>query len=377
MKANNGLLLLSLTLLGCDRDASDFLPQFRSKAPPVVEIGALAVIGADDWNSYTAANRPEWPASEGSSFDAEAAYSFCEERVGAGVEGVEGEAAGMDGLPRCYYGEVGTDDLGVEGGATFTFTGTGGPVCLIVDPETVFWSHDLGASDEVPGTPRPWYYPDYTSDDGDLDLYSGLSSYYNGSPGVEIGDFKGYYTDSLGRTIEIDYSQCLMFSSVSGLYGMHSGRGAPEYCTVDTALHEGSSYTVLLNTASTPYDDGDLSFGAMVVDGDCQDVMTTVNPATGEQNIIYTPLAECIVRGESMHNGELVECSDKMERAYCVEQMQQFCCANPEMCSEYPPDDACEFDFLTDEDDDTSLVRFGGENRDQFCELYPALCCDG
>ena len=374
MKANSGLILLSL-LLGCDRDASDFLPQFRSTAPPVVEIGELAVIGADDWNAYKGANVPEWPAEAGSSFDAEAAYSFCETVIDpvAGVEG--GEGTGGD--PRCYYGTVGTGELGVEGGATFTFKGTGGPVCVIVDPETVFWSNDLGVSEDPPGTVRPWYYPDYTSDDGDLDLFGGLSSYYNGSPGVEIGNFKGFYTDSLGRTLEIDYSQCNMFSSVFGIDGQHSGLGSPEYCTIDTALHEGASYTVLMQTFSTPYDDGDLSFGAMVVDGDCQDVMSTLNPSTGETNIVYSPLAECVVRGESQNDGELVECTDKLERAFCVEELQQFCCANPEMCGDYPPEDACAFDFLADPSDVESGVRYGAESREQFCGLYPALCCDG
>ena len=122
-----------------------------------------------------------------------------------------------NGNPYCYYGLLGQAPTGVKGGATFTFRGTGDRVCIVTDPETVFWNTAVASVN-----PDDKYsYADLEQDDGDIDLFAGLSSYYTGSPGVELGDFKGFYTDSLGNSVAIEYGECFQYGAQSGMNNAH------------------------------------------------------------------------------------------------------------------------------------------------------------
>jgi len=194
-----------------------------------------------------------------------------------------------DGLKaNTIYGEVGAPQTTGYGGVTFDFIGTGGDVCLWVDPELADWSQSVA--------PRPssgagkWAYPDNVFDDGDIDMFVGQSVYYTGSPGEEIGDFVVQYKDSLGNTVPISLANCPNAQSVWGV-SVSSGRGAPEYCTMPTDKDIG--YTVLLRTWSTPLDDDRMSFGVILANGECgnlQSLASDSNPAADE----------CVIQGESI-----------------------------------------------------------------------------
>ena len=131
-------------------------------------------------------------------------------------------------LQPCFFGELGQAPLGTIGGATYTFVAPEnaslGEVCLTVDPETVFWAESINPINRD----NEFGYPDHYDDDGDIDMFAGLSSYYNGSPGKELGDFTGYYTDSLGTTVEIEYGECFQTGFPSGMNTAHAGRGTTE-----------------------------------------------------------------------------------------------------------------------------------------------------
>lgn len=282
-------------LAGCDRNGRDLVQRPDEDFAPVIELGELAVISSD------------------------------EARIIANL-GCEAE----DGSRRCVYDQVGTPPAGTRGGATFTFKGTGGDVCVIVDPEAVFWNQSISPTEAN----EIYVYPDNTRDDGDLDLFGGLSSYYTGSPGIDLGDFKGFYTDSLGNTIEIEYSECVQVGRL-GQTDAHAGRGSPEYCEIDTEMRAGVDYTVVLQTFATPLDDGVLSFGAMVVDGGCGMGGISVN--------------ECTVPNEALdpETGEVRAGFEALEDAFCANTMLEFCCGNPDMCGSDPPEDVCD-DVLVD-----------------------------
>jgi hypothetical protein len=253
-----------------------------------------------------------------------------------------------DDLPY-YFGQLGRAPDLTQGGATFTFIGTGDDVCVIVDPETVFWNQSIAPSNRQ----DQFAYPDYFDDDGDLDLYGGMSSYYTGSPGVEIGDFKGFYTDSKGELIEIEYGECNQ-NGYNGVDGAHAGRGTTEFCTIDTDQQEGVEFTVVMETWSVPLNDGVLSFGVTVMNERCPRVDTS----------------ECFIRNESLNSdGSPVSCTDKLESAQCSAQLASFCCANPEMCGDenFVEDRLCQ-----------GLFDIEGEkvSRNAWCEANPALCCE-
>jgi hypothetical protein len=186
------------------------------------------------------------------------------------------------------YGELGPPDNSAEiAGATFTFQGTGGSVCVWVDPETVYWSQSVAVSN-----PQAHFsYPDNHADDGDIDLYAGLSVYYSGSPGVRMGDFEVRYQDELGNPIPVEFNLCTIISGQYPNGGAHSGRAAPEYCTLaNTQI--GTSYTVVLEMWSGPIDDNRLGYGLLVATGDCEDLRTEeLNPARSD---------ECMIVGESI-----------------------------------------------------------------------------
>ena len=330
-------------LVGCDRNAKDLVPQPSDKFPGIIEIGHLEVVDPDTLSALVGQEAGTLPyISPSLDADGEALYA---------------ELYPDDTLRPYYYGQLGQAETGEQGGATFTFTGTGGEVCLIVDPETVFWSRSIV---KPPNTEAKFAYPDFYNDDGDLDLFAGMSSYYTGSPGLEIGDFTGFYTDSKGEVIEIQYGECTQNgSSMSGITNAHAGRGTVEYCTIDTDQKEGIEYTVVLETFSVPLDDGVLSFGVSVVNERCARLDTS----------------ECFVRGESFNgNGKTRTCTDKLEAAQCEGVLGTFCCANPEMCGpeDNETDAFCEDAFEVPSEDGGDPVK---TDRDGWCEST-GLCCE-
>lgn len=302
----NRALLAGLLLAGCDRSGLDKVPQPNPDFPAVVEIGELDVMTKTQLETLRAqgAGSADWCAN--SSNEAREAV---------------GERTQEDGKPLCYYGQVGLAEVGEKGGATFSFRGTGGSVCLIVDPETVFWNQSVAED----GARFSYSYPDLEEDDGDIDLFAGLSAYYTGSPGVEIGDFKGVYTDSLGNQTLIEYGLCRQSGAQQGMNTAHAGRATVEFCSINTANYADVEYTVVLETFSVPLEDGVLSFAVTVVDGSCSNIN------------------ECTLYGESLDaNGQVQACSLNLELAYCdLENLPTFCCANPEMCGEDVDFDTC------------------------------------
>jgi hypothetical protein len=185
------------------------------------------------------------------------------------------------------YHVVGPPEAAVLGGASATFTGTGGSICLIVDPESVFWSESVAVQD-----PDPRYtWPDNFQDDGDVDLSAGLSAYYTGTPGLDIGDFNAVYEDDLGVEVEIEFNECTI-ADYYGSAGGNAGRSHVEYCTIDTSAHPGVEYTMVLQAYSLPLDDGLLSYGFAVVGTSCNDLAGR------------TSLNECTIPGEARIHAE-------------------------------------------------------------------------
>lgn len=296
------------SLIGCDRSGLDKVPQPNDTHPAVVEIGQLEVITLEQYNTL---------ASEGSG-----ASTWCNETSISEPRATVGDRTQEADLPLCYYGQVGLTEIGGDiGGATFTFEGTGGDVCLVVDPEVVYWNQSVA----VDGARDNYSYPDLEEDDGDIDMFAGLSAYYTGSPGVEIGDFTGFYTDSLGNQIEIEYGLCTQVGA-QGQDDSHSGRATAEYCTIDTSAYAGVEFTVVLETFSVPLDDGLLSFGVMAREGSCAGI------------------SECTLLGESLDaDGNVNACTPQLEAAFCGQQtLESFCCVHPEMCGEDATPDECE-----------------------------------
>jgi len=226
------------------------------------------------------------------------------------------------------YGEVGPTGTPEPGGVTFSFTGTGGDVCLWVDPELVYWNQAVAAT-----RPRTRYaYPDNVYDDGDLDLSAGLAVYYNGSPGERVGDFSVRYEDSLGNPVNVALNECTIPTMLAASGG-HAGRGAPEHCTLH-ATQTGVSYMVLLESWSTPLDDSVLSYGLLVTNGDCETLQQNVLPFD-EQNV---PGQECLIEGESttddaQGSGPWMGADAVPSRPGSVDFEQTFCNQNSDLAA--------------------------------------------
>lgn len=343
-----GATALALAIsVGCDRDGTDLLPQPDSSLDRVIEIGEVEVITKSQIEGLAEKSNPsEWCANE------------------------DGD------LQRCYYGQLSAPESATRGGATLTFKGTGDYVCIMVDPETVYWNQSIA----VAGATEAYAYPDEQFDDGDVDLFAGLSSYYTGSPGIELGDFTGFYTDSLGRELEIEYGECFQNGSdLSGITTAHGGRANVEFCEINTAEREGVEYTVLLDTFSVPLDDGDVGFATAVVGERC----AQINRPRG--------INECVFMGEAIdvETGEPKACTEKLEAAYCeIDQnaVTRFCCANPEMCGDDAPEGVCDdvaescCENPSQCGDDEAYASCDEEtivwNRDEFCDAHPEYCCE-
>lgn len=340
------LVALTALTVSCDRSNTAIFDGTRNDLPTTIDIGEVQVLTSEQFEELQDSDDPR---------------AWCQE-------------TDEEGRPRCVFEQISSTYGEFRGGATMTFKGTGDDICIVADPESVFWSHYVARVDEEQLDDNgldpniQFRYPDNQLDDGDIDVYAGLSSYYTGSPGVEIGDFKGLYTDSKGRQVEIEYGLCLRRGSGiadSSFNTAQAGRGAPEWCTFSTEEREGIEYTVVLENYATPIDDGALSFSAMVVEGSCADVQS-----------------ECSVLGEALdaETGGYLACASNMELAYCNVQMATFCCLNPGMCGEAPADPSVCDDAL--ESTEILIVDEGGdrgdEPQDTICNSddYGYLCCD-
>jgi hypothetical protein len=229
-------------------------------------------------------------------------------------DGLEAAQADITSIPASlHYGQLGAgENQGVFGGATYQFAGTGGRVCVVVDPEAVFWNRELSTQ----SSSLRYKYDDVYSDDGDIDISVGLTAYYTGSPGEEIGDFQAVYTDPAGVSHELEFNECVQ----TGYFGdpAHAGRATVEYCEIDTSLRPGIMYTVVLETFALPIDDSVLSFGTMVFDGRCDDVVWTDDEGGTSEGV-----TECAIPNEVEHadpNGlpEGKEWFPDLERAFCA-----------------------------------------------------------
>ncbi len=235
------------------------------------------------------------------------------------------------------YHEVGPTGSTQIGGVTFSFVGDGRDMCVWVDPELVSWSQSISIS-----SPNEAYrFPDNLFDDGDLDLSGGLSVYYSGVPGDSVGGFKVDYQDALGNVVPIDLVECFIPSTVLGdSTPSHAGRGLPEFCTIANTI-EGVDYTVLMETYSVPIDDDRLSYGLILVNGTCDELLTATSIGTPSD------AEECMILGESVEPGSATgeraaaaglpapswigsevpswSGSVSFEEAFCQQQLESFC----------------------------------------------------
>lgn len=423
------LIGCGLLIASCDRKGSDMLPQPIGDHPDILEIGSLRVLGRNEVQLLR--DLPIGDDSEGNDNSAQWSSVLTDHGVG---DRYRDDLASMnnrydwcdlldeDGNRNCYYGQLGPPEPGKRGGGTFTFTapsfvadtyfvdpddipGLEGSdltplfldessppsvqeaygvdtLCVVVDSENVFWNSWI--SPEPSERPYLLTYPDEPSNDGDIDIFGGMTSYYTGSPGLELGDFKGFYTDALGREIEIEFNECFVEGLVGEGIESHAGRGSLEYCELDVSGRAGIEFTILLDTFSVPLNDGALSFGAMVFAGPCG--------STNQDNDLERDISmnECILPGESLlpdsPSSEPVLCTEALEAASCVSAnqrapeegqlppLQEFCCAHEgldlELCNELDaPDDACQqFNIQYGAD--------GGNSRSTYCRTHPERCCE-
>lgn len=369
-KQHLALLLSCVSVAACDRDGLSYLPVAQGDHPDVFDIGTLGIMSLDQLEEFKATRYAAQSAvivQQGGD-PVPSPIEWC-----ADPENVDAE-----GNPLCYFGQLSGSTDGVRGGATYTFSVPNAPlsaggdpiesVCVIVDPEAVFWNQSISPIERE----EPYGFPDFPNDDGDLDLFVGMTSYYTGSPGVELGDFKGFYTDSLGRKLEIEYGECIQASGVRrGFNAAHAGRAAAEFCAIEVGSRYGVPFTVVLDTFSVPLDDGALSFGTMLVEGDCRGIVD-----------------ECTLRGESLEatvsTPVAKDCTPELEEASCSARLQEYCCLHPAMCwDEQAPDDACDTFFAVWDPNNLGIETA----RENYCSLgisnadgdrlepSPEICC--
>ncbi len=314
--------LLLLLSLGCDRENTDFIPLPIDGYPGIAHLDPLSPIDASN--------------------------------VGFNDDGA------------VVLHELGPPEVGTKGGATTTFIANGNVICLVVDPEAVFWNQSVSAQDPV----ETYYWPENFRDDGDIDMEVGLSAYYTGSPGVEMGDFAQLYEDSLGNEIEVEFNECTMFGRF-GQDGQHAGRGTPEFCEIDTSLHPGRAYTVVLNTWSLPLDDYILSYKVAAFDATAIAQVNDPEATTGTCADVLSYYGsgsdwECMFKNEAQN-----EAFADFEPWYCGGQHSNWC----DCTSDPDPDnDACvrlEENASVDFDWDAGVAEW---NDQQYDLVYPDAC---
>lgn len=295
-------VLGSLVLLACDRDGSAYVFLENPDFPGILNLGRVEVVTQDQLS------------------DPESLNDFV------------------------TFVAIGPPPDGQVGGATATFIGTGGNVCVMVDPEAVYWAQSISPLEPQEG----FLIPDNYRDDGDVDLFGSLSANYTGSPGLELGAFASIYEDPLGNQILISTNECRQVDYYGDPVG-HSGRATLEYCTIDTSLHPGKEYTVVLETFSIPFDDELLTYGFVVVEGAC----TATGGAGGGADVatVLGGLDECTIGGEARlpvtDGGGNVQRGadglpvleprpgfDALEQAFCANELADFCTNNPDYCGE-------------------------------------------
>lgn len=165
-----------------------------------------------------------------------------------------------------FLGTLAPSDIGQGdfSGATATFEGTGGRVCLIIDPQSV-WRDDRWIDESESEQDNPLMY-DYPYDDGDVDLQAGLSAYYTGSPGERMGDFINSFPDDNGVERRVDLNNCLL-EDRWGIVGSSAGRGTPEWCSFDTVA--ATQYRIAITLFSAPTNDNEMKYAFEIRDGDC------------------------------------------------------------------------------------------------------------
>jgi hypothetical protein len=259
---SRGAVFATLVLGGCDYSGDWLFPTPDERVPGVIDLGRLEP-------TTIAKLTEEFPEVD------EEQVAYIDEALGQVRSAVR-------------YAEVGATGSARIGGVTFSFVGTGESVCIWVDPETVYWSQSVARQGRL-----SWFsYPDNPDDDGDIDLYAGRSVYYSGTPGAEIGNFTVRYQDALGNEIPVQFNECLITSGEYPNGGAHSGRAAPEFCTLASTAR-GDEYTVVLETWAPPRDDNRLGYGLLFVTGDC-DQFDELLGNNGVQN------DECLITGESI-----------------------------------------------------------------------------
>ena len=270
-----------LLAVGCDHYGQLFVPSPNAEYPFIQDLGERRVIPASEYSDS------EWsPLSE------------------------DAQAAGDDGAGVHYGGLGAPEDPAYYGGATLTFTGTGGDVCIVLDPEAVYWIQAWSPKADA----NVYRYEDEFSDDGDVDLNVGLTAYYTGSPGVSMGDFKLPYTDEAGVEHALEFNECYQ----AGYQGdsVHAGRGSVEACTIDTFGRTGVSFTAVLNTFMLPIDDSVVHFAAGVYEGSCSDL-------AGQRAIDECFYPEEFGPSQEGTDNDVSDCGDPDETwSYaCLEQM--------------------------------------------------------
>ncbi|MFM2162872.1 MAG: hypothetical protein RLZZ383_2384 [Pseudomonadota bacterium] len=191
------------------------------------------------------------------------------------------------------YAEIGPTGTSFQSGATASFLGTGGSLCILLDPELVSWVQSVSPTSPL----SDFAYPDNIYDDGDLEIRVGQSVFYTGTTGQRLGNFQIRFEDSLGVETTQDKNACVYQGQTPDFPVQFGGRAAFEACTVENTI-PGTSYTIALEGFALPVDDARLGFGLVVIEGACTDLSSKLG-GTLDDNYAR----ECIIPGEAILPG--------------------------------------------------------------------------
>lgn len=282
------LALAAASLAACDTDQSVFFQDAIEDVPAVVDLGELVPMELP--NDVLELGTIDWPADA----DGNGSVNQTDELINDELSRQMKELAVNRALGKLrvgtVYTEVGPTGSSAIGGATFRFVGTGGDVCIWMDPELVSWSQSVSPTDPDPDLA----WPDNLFDDGDIDLDAGPSVFYTGTPGQRMGRFKSTFRDSLGIETTVDLSSCTSPGAAPGSAPDSAGRAAPEGCSIYGTIPD-RPYTVVLETFSVPLDDKRLGMGMFIVEGSCDELDAALG---GKSTSQYG--RECVITGESI-----------------------------------------------------------------------------